>query len=73
MMMKKYCRVVLLMLLFLVPVTIYADSIPEFSSIMELEGKTVGYNGDYRRGTGHAPGHAGASDSCCHPGSDRSQ
>ena len=44
MMMKKYCRVVLLMLLFLVPVTIYADSIPEFSSIMELEGKTVGYN-----------------------------
>ena len=39
--MKKYCRVVRLMLLFLVPVTIYADSIPEFSSIMELEGKRL--------------------------------
>ena len=46
--MRKYCKplflTMFLMLFLLFNSTVYADSIPLYSSIQELEGKTIGYN-----------------------------
>ncbi len=42
--MRKYRKALLLMLLFLFSSSAIADSVPEYASIRELEGKTIGYN-----------------------------
>lgn len=42
--MQRLCKVLLVIFLILFPLTVIADSIPEYSSIEELKGKTIGYN-----------------------------
>ena len=42
--MRKACKTLLLTLLFLLCSAAMADSIPEYATIQELEGKTIGYN-----------------------------